>query len=249
MIKISILLIVMLAAFIDTSDCQPRPSLYPGAVSAVAGEETGYMAGKEYSISVYYTNDSYARVRAFYVNENGEPRKEQDDGDRGRGAYFSYYRRMPDDISVSISERQGRSRVPSRIFNNLNGLAIQGVIPESRVNEIKEKYSYLERCYFRSTKDETGGLESADEKIYRRYEEKLGVGMRQPASTDEIMEKAQELFNQGRMQEGMELMKKLQEEQLEGAKLATSPRAAEMWLECLEELAADAYDVAIAILL
>ncbi len=249
MIKISILLIVLLAAFISPADSQSRPSLYPGAVSAVQGEETGYIKGEQYSVSVYYTSDSYSSVRAFYVDENGEPRREENEGDRGKGAFFSYYRRMPDDIGVSISERQGRSRVPARIFNNLNGLAIQGVIPESRVNEIEEKYSYLERCYFRRKKDETGGHEPADEIIFKKYQEKLEIGMIQPASTDEIVEKAQELFNQGRMQEGMELMKKLQEDQLAGAKLATSPRAVEMWLECLEELAANAYDVAITIIL
>ncbi|TVR74270.1 MAG: hypothetical protein EA408_03125 [Marinilabiliales bacterium] len=223
--------------------------MYPGAVKATRGEETGFASGEQYSVSVYYTKDSYQDVRSYYVSEIGEPRMEEDDGDRGKSSFFSYQRRMPEDIGVRISGRQGRSRVPSRIFNSLNGLAVQGVIPESRVNEIREKYSYLERCYFVSEKDESGKLVAADELIYKRYEEKIGAGGVESESSEEVMERAQQLMAQGRMQEATELLKKMQEGQLAGAELATSPRAAEMWVECLEELAASAYDVSITIYL
>ncbi len=156
---------------------------------------------------------------------------------------------MPDDVGVTITERQGRSRVPAAIFSKLQGLAIQGVIPESRVNEITEKYSYLEKCYFIMERDDNGKLISVDDLIYRRYDRKLDPERSGEVDKEEIMQQAQQLMNQGRIQEGMELLKKMTEDQLAGIDLATSPEAADLWVECLDEIAYSAYDVSISILL
>ena len=63
------------------------------------------------------------------------------------------------------------------------------------------------------------------------------------------MQRAQQLMSQGRMQEGMELLKKMTEDQLAGIHLATSPEATDLWVECLDEIASNAHDVSIFILL
>ncbi len=247
--KFQILLIFLLAAFPFKSECQQQPTLYPGAVPGIKGEETGFIKREQYSMSVFFTRDSYEKVRAYYVNENTQPRTEKGDSEKGRSAFFSYVRRMPDDVGVTITERMGRSRVPAAIFSKLQGLAVQGVIPESRVDQIKEKYSYLEKCYFIMEKDEDGELVSVDDLIYRKYDRKLDPERSGEVDKEEIMQKAQQLMNQGRMQEGMELLKKMTEDQLAGIELATSPEAAEIWVECLDEIASSAFDVSISILL
>ena len=247
--KFQILLIFLVVAFPVKSECQQQPTLYPGAIPRIKGEETGFMKREQYSMSVFLTRDSYEKVRAYYINENNQPRSEQDDGRGGRSAFFSYVRRMPDDVGVTITERMGRSRVPAAIFSKLQGLAIQGVIPESRVNQIKEKYSYLEKCYFIMERDENGELVSVDDLIYRRYDLKLDPERGGEVDKEEIMQQAQQLMSQGRMQEGMELLKKMTEGQIAVMHLATSPEAADMWVECLDEIASSAYDVSISILL
>ena len=247
--KFQIVLIFLFASFPVKSECQQQPTLYPGAVSRIKGEETGFMKREQYSMSAFLTKDSFDKVKAYYVSENTRPRHEQDDGKGGRSAFFSYVRRMPDDVGVTITERQGRSRVPAAIFSKLQGLAIQGVIPGSRVNEIKDKYSYLEKCYFIMERDDNGELVSVDDLIYRRYDRKLDPERSGEVDKEEIMQRAQQLMNQGRMQEGMELLKKMTEDQLAGIQLATSPEAADMWVECLDEIASSAYDVSISILL
>lgn len=241
--KIRLIFIIVLVSSAPRAESQQRPTIYPGAVPSISGRE---LKLEDWQRGSYLTRDSYQKVKAYYVNENGEPGSERD-GERGKGAFFSYVRRMPDDVGVSVNERQGRSRVPNSIFSNLRGLAVQGIISDDRVNQIREKYSYLENCYYITREDESGKLVSVDDIIFREYEKKVDPGVTAEADADDMMERAQQLIAQGKMQEGLELMKKYQERQIAGIELATSPRAAEIWIECLEELAANAYDVQISI--
>ncbi len=234
--KIKFFLFVVLTAFFTEAVSQQIPTVYPGAVLKNPGIKNHYL-----------TKDNYSEVRAYYVNENNEPRREHDNGESGISAFFSYVRRMPDDIGVTVSERQGRSRVPYAVFQNLRGLAAHGVVDMDRVNEIEKKYSYLDRCYFVRKRDERGEVSSVDDIIFRKYENKLGIGGIETVDAEDIMERAQALMGQGRMDEAMELLQKFQDQQIAGIELATSPEAVDMWIECLDEIASEAYQVEIRI--
>lgn len=89
MLKIHLTTIVLMAAMFIAAGYQQKPTLYPGAVPATEGEKTGFESGEQYSVSTYITKDSYADVRAYYVNENGEPRREDVKDERVRSAFFS----------------------------------------------------------------------------------------------------------------------------------------------------------------
>lgn len=221
--------------------------MYPGAVPLSAEDEHRKRTREDYANFRYLTRDDFSKVRAYYVNENAEPRSQQDEGDTGKSAFFSYVRRMPDDVGVTVSERQGRSRVLSRILSKLEGLVLHGRITNDRVNEVKQKYSYLKDCYFVEKEDDSGEIMSIDEVIYNKYEKKIAYGGNEEIDQDEMIEKATELINSGKVQEGAELMKMAMDQQLAGAELALSPEVVDIWIECLEELASNAYTTLIHI--
>ncbi len=49
------------------------------------------------------------------------------------------------------------------------------------------------------------------------------------------------------MQKGMELLKKLQDDQIGAFEFALSAEAVDKWIECLDEIASNAYSVRISI--
>ncbi len=241
------LLFLLMAAFVAKADCQKVPTMYPGAVPLTAEDENRNRTREGYATFSYLTRDNYSNVRSYYVNENAEPRYEQDEGDGSKSAFFSYLRRMPEDVGVTVSKRQGRSRVPSRIFSKLEGLVFHGIITKDRLSELERKYSYLEGFYFVNKKDESGKVMSVDEAIYNKYEKKIASGGSEDIDQEAMMEKAAQLINSGRIQEGAELMKRAVNQQLVGAELALSPEVVDIWIECLDEIASNAYTILIHI--
>lgn len=244
--KTQFFLIVLLATFFTKVDCQQTPTVYPGAVPMTQGDENKNITRDEYASFRYLTRDDYSKVRVYYANENKEPLFEQN-SERGKTAFFSYIRRMPDDAGVSVLEKQGRSRIPSRVFSNLHGLTVQGVLSKEKAVDIENMYNYLESCYFVQHEESPGDLSGMDEIIFRKYEEKLGLGGSGSVSQQEAMEKAQELISSGRVKEGVELLESFQEQQISRLETATGSEAADIWIECLEEIASHAYTIAINI--
>ncbi len=245
--KIQLLLIVLLAAFMTGAECQQMPTVYPGAVPMTAADENSNRTREQYANFRYLTRESYSKVWAYYANENNKPRSEQDDGDRGRHAFFSYIRRMPDDAGVAIAERQGRSRIPNEIFSKLNGLVIQGIITEERAKEVEKKYRYLENCYFVHREDDNGDISRVDDIIFRKYNREFGITGSGQMNQDEMIAKAHELISGGRMKEGAELLKMATEKQIAGMQFSMSEEVVDKWVECLEEIASNAYTVLINI--
>jgi hypothetical protein len=241
--RISITL--LLAALFTGALCQQAPTIYPGAVPLTAADETSNLTRAQYASFRYVTRDNFEKVRAYYTKENREPRSEKTDG-LSRTAFFSYLRRMPDDAGVTVVEAGGSSRVPVRIFNKLENMAAAGIITRESADEVKKKYGYLANCYFTQGMDDRENVLAMDEVIYRKYEGKMGMGSSvQPLSQEQMLEKAQELINSGRMQEGMELMKKFTEQQIALTQVALSPGVVDIWIECLEEMASHAYTIMI----
>ncbi|MFP4367320.1 MAG: hypothetical protein ACLFQA_09530 [Bacteroidales bacterium] len=245
--KIPFFLLVLLAALFTKVDCQPTPTVYPGAVPMTTGDEHRNMNREEYASFRYLSRDDFSKVCAYYANENKEPFSEQNDGVRGRSAFFSYIRRMPDDSGVAVHEMQGRSGIPSRIFSNLQGLTVQGALDKETVVEIEKKYNYLKSCYFVLHEENPGSFAGMDEIIFRKYEEKLGLGGSESLSQQDLMKKAQELISSGRVQEGVELLESFQKQQISRLETSISSEAADIWIECLEEIASHAYTVIINI--
>ncbi len=247
--KIRFLIILLLAVPFTRGECQQSPTLYPGAVPMTAADENSSRAREQYASFRYLTRESYEKVRAYYVKENREPRSEDIDGE-SRTAFFSYLRRMPDDAGVYVIKMGGRSRVPNRIFTTLDNLAGAGIIPPEQAKEAEQKYGYLAGCYFAMGKDERENVLTMDEVIYRKYEGKMGMASSaETVNQEQVLEKVQELMNSGRMQEGMELMKKFTEQQIAQTQVALSPEVLDIWIECLEEIAAHAYTVMIHVTL
>jgi hypothetical protein len=243
--KILFSLIVLLAAFMSRAECQQMPTVYPGAVPMTPEDENRNRTREQYANFRYLTRDSYSKVWAYYASENNKPRSEKDEGENGRHAFFSYVRRMPDDAGVSIAGRQGRSRIPNEIFSKLNGLVIQGVITDERAKEVENKYRYLENCYFVQREDDNGDISSVDNIIFRKYNREFGITGSGPMNQDEMIAQAHELISAGRMKEGAELMKMAAEKQIAGMQFSMSEDVVDKWVECLEEIAANAYSVII----
>jgi hypothetical protein len=247
--KIRLLIILFLAVSFTRGECQQSPTLYPGSVPMTAEDENRNHTREQYASFRYLTREGYEKVRTYYVKENREPRSESIDGE-SRTAFFSYLRRMPDDAGVYVAKMGGRSRVPNRIFTTLGNLGAAGIIPPERAEEVENKYGYLAGCYFTMGKDERENVLTMDEVIYRKYEGKMGMASSvETMNQQQVMEKVQELMNSGRMQEGMELMKKFTEQQIAETQVAISPQVVDIWIECLEEIAANAYTVMIHVIL
>ena len=224
--------LLMLSAGLNA---QRKPSVFPGALPISPGNEVHFLV-----------NASYDEVKAFYVDENGEPRRVDDVGETGKRAFFQYYARMPDPDGVYIDYRTGHNRAVSRVFSELRGLMTIGHISQEEFNDLEKKYMPLRNYFYLKMENDEGELMGEEEIIFEKYRKKMG-GAAEEADYQAMMEKAQELMAAGRMQEGAELMKKAQSGMLEGLQTAVSEEAVEIWIECLEEMAASSYPVSVSI--
>ena len=234
--KCSFIFLIMTLIITATVDGQQRPTIFPGAVPQWEGNPDYYL-----------TRGDYSEVISYYTKEKGAPRHREDHGEKGRSAWFLYVERLPDDGGLSVNEKRGNYRGAARVFSQLKPLVVQGHLSDERVNEIEQKYGYLQQCYFVYEKSERGKDTPYDEIIFNKHNKKLGVGGTEAVDMDEVMKKAQELMSAGKMEEGLALMTQAREDMISGMNTANSPKAVDLWIECLEEIAANAYPIRLSI--
>ncbi len=226
------LFLLMLSAGLNA---QRKPSVFPGALPESPGNEMHFVV-----------NASYDEVKAFYVKENGNPRHEEDASEAGKRAFFQYYARMPDPDGVYIDYRTGHNRAVSRVFSELRGLMTIGHVSQEEFNDLEKKYMPLRNYFYLKKENDEGELMGEDEIIFESYRKKMG-GAAEEADYQAMMKKGQELMASGRMEEGVELMKKAQLGMLEGLQTAVGEEAVGIWIECLEEMAASSYPIRLTI--
>jgi|GEM_PF-2867614 len=234
--KVKCLILVVLLAFLAAgSYAQRKPSVYPGAVPFSPVSEMAFLI-----------NDSYDEVKAFYVKENGSPNREDDVGEQGKRTFFRYYARMPESDGVYIHYRSGRSKAVNRVLSEIRGLMTLGHISQEKFDETERRYTPYNNYFFLQKEDDQGNLVSVDELIYDKYHKKMG-GVGETEDVQDMIKRAEGLIKSGRVQEGADLMKRAQQLMLEGAETAVDEEAVSIWLDCLEEIAANAYPVRINI--
>ena len=234
--KAHIILLFFPVVFIVTTHGQERPTIFPGAVPQWESNEDYFL-----------TNEDYESVISYYTKEKGAPRHEDDSGEKGRSAWFLYIEMLPDDGGLYVSEKKGNSRGAERVFSQLQSLVVRGHASQEQVNEIEQKYGYLKQYYFVYRKNERGKDVPYDEIIFSKHDKKLGLGGTEVVDMDEVMQKAQQLMSEGKTQEGLALIKQANEDIISGMNTANSAEAVDLWIECLEEIAANAYPVQLAI--
>ena len=213
------------------------PSIYPGSVRKY-----------ETNRHVFLSKDSYEKVRAFYVREKGSPNSENKVGEKGINAWFKYMDYLPDDLGLSLQYATiPRSNAVNNVFRNLEGFVMRDVITREKMDEIKKKYEYLHHSFYVQGELDDGRKMLMDEIIYRKYNDKMDGESMQKKTMEEYMAEIQELMMAGRMQEGRELAEKIRDVQMEGMDKITGPEGVEIWVDCLKEIAENAYTVQISI--
>jgi hypothetical protein len=213
-----------------------EPVVYPDCIAKRPGNNTEYL-----------TNDSYEKVRTFYMNTYGGPNYESEGDDGIRTANFHYEKTIFEPMGVHITEKNGNSRSVIHVFSQLKGMIVRGILDEARYNEIENKYSFLQNHYFAFVKNESGKLVSADEAIYAKYYKKLGAGGTEATNREATMAEAQKLIMSGKVTEGKAMLERMRDSMIAGIEFAGSAEAVDAWLVCLEEMDAVKYQLSIRI--
>lgn len=121
------------------------------------------------------------------------------------------------------------------------------ILSRQRYDETIRNYEYLEDHYFLYTEDERGNFVPEDEFIYRKYNKKLDAGAIEDMNVEEITQKAQQLLMQGKIEEGREMLERLQSSMTGHLEFSGSAEVVDEWLECLDEMDACKFPVLIRI--
>jgi hypothetical protein len=221
------LLLIIFSAITAVCASGQQPVEYPGAVAQFP-ESRNY----------YLTEDSYEKVKAFYINKYGAPDHESNKDETKRSATFFYEKTIFEPRGIHLSEKQGNSRSVVHVFSELKGLIVREILTQVRYDEIEEKYRHLQDYYYVRGEDET---------IYKKYHKILGAGGTEALSTEETMTKAQELIMAGKIEEGKALLESMRDGMTASMEHAGSEKAIDSWMDCLKELDAAKYPVQIRI--
>ena len=221
-------------AFSQTSSLYPK--IYPGSIQQYETQKQNFLV-----------KDSYEQVKAFYVKERGSPTNENNVGEKGKTAWFKYVDALPDPGGLRISFATSRNNSVNKAFNRLEEFANHGIISRELFDETKSKYEYLYNYYFVYGKLEDGRGFFMDEIIYRKYNDKMTSQGLNQQEMEKTIAKAQELMMEGKMEEGKALLEKMKDASISGMQDAASPKGAENWIDCLKEMAKNAYPVSISI--
>ena len=222
------------------SSYTPIAPKYPGSVEA----------GGSHS-NVFYTKDSYEKVKAFYINDNGRPVEVESAVNNTKMVNFIYYT-SPEDpkmgsytLGVNISTKSGNERAIEYVFEKLQEGVIKNHITQAEFNELKNKYAHLKYMYYLYDQSERTTRAMA---IFRKYDKKIKGNIEgQGRNLEEMSMQAQQLIAEGRMQELAELMKQMHSATGDLAEDMTSGEEYEEWKKCLLEIERNAFTTRIQI--
>lgn len=235
-VKNGALLFAVLILASSTAIHSQKPVLYPGAHLQSPGSK------------YFLTSDSYEKVRAFYIGIYGEP-----DYEKEKIATFFYEETIFEPAGIHVNGVSANGKSAARVFAELQRLKKRGeaggkeILSEQRYGEIFRNYEYLNDNFYMYAKDERGNFVSEDEIIFRKYNKKLDIGAIEDMNAEEITQKAHQLFMQGQIQEGRELLERLQGSMTEHLEFSGSAEVVDEWIECLKEIDACKYPVMIRI--
>jgi hypothetical protein len=215
------------------STYKPIGTVYPGSVQLESRE--GY----------FISRDSYEKVKAFYVNDKGQPKSETQSEENGKHAFFVYYT-SPEcpkmgtfDLGVNISTNSGNERAIEYVFERFNEGVLKQLITQREYDDIVKKYGYLKNMYYQYDANVRNSSAMA---IYRKYEKMIKDNIEgQGQNLEEMSMKVQRLMAEGKMQEVAELMKQMHTATGAVAKDLTSGDEYELWRKCLEEIEKNLY--------
>lgn len=213
-----------------------EPVLYPGALVQRPG------------FNYYVTTDSYEKVRAFYAGIYGEPNHQTE-----KTATFFYEETIFEPAGIHLYSKSPGSKGATRVFTALCRLKERGkaegkeVLSRQRYDEIVRKYEHLKNHYYLYAEDERGNFLPEDEIIYLKYNRKLDAGAIEDMNVEEITQKAQQLLMQGKIEEGREMLERLQSSMTGHLEFSGSTEVVDEWIECLEEIDACKFPIIIRI--
>lgn len=211
--------------------------------------------------AAYLSKDGLEQVLAFYTRDSGKEPRTREVGGEYVSHYFEYmdarqvhaYDPVGSGIGVTVSRRVppdcggapiGVCGAVEPYFAKLWLLKERGPLSREEYDRLVGKYAHLSAHYFPLGRGKDGGFRPMDKIIHQRCEDAPAKEVGDPEA---IAREVQQLFAQGRYQEGNALMQRLGQQSAAITQASMGPEGVAHWKGCLEELERQAYPTRIVI--